>query len=88
MNPYAGLPDHQFWRRSVAGVEPFLFDPVVATRFRIRQTDRVATAGSCFAQHISNRLARIGFNYFVTEAGEQLGDEERSVWAYAESSYP
>ena len=81
-NPYSGLPDHQFWRRSVAGVEPFLFDPVVTTRFRIDQSNRVATAGSCFAQHISNRLARIGFNYFVAEAGEQLGDDERRQLNY------
>lgn len=68
-NPYKGLPDHQFWRRSVAGIEPFLFDPVVRTRFVIGKQHQVATAGSCFAQHISHRLAINGFNYFVTEAG-------------------
>jgi len=69
-NPYRDLPDHQFWRRSVAAVEPFRFDPVVSTRFRIGKQERVATAGSCFAQHISSRLARIGFNYFITEPGD------------------
>lgn len=81
-NPYSGLPDHHFWRRAVAGIEPFLFDPVTSVRFRIGEHERVATAGSCFAQHISNRLADIGFNYFVTEAGEHLPQAERRALNY------
>jgi hypothetical protein len=81
-NPYANLPDHQFWRRAVAGIEPFLFDPVVSTRFMIDRNERVATAGSCFAQHISNRLSRIGFNYFVPEAGNDLSPEQRKELNY------
>jgi hypothetical protein len=76
-NPYRNLPPHQFWRRAVAGVEPFLFDPVVSTRFTIDRAERVATAGSCFAQHIARRLSAIGFNYFVPEDGAGLGEEER-----------
>ena len=73
-NPYTGLPDHQFWRRSVARSEGFALDPVVAPRFTIAATDRVATAGSCFAQHISRSLQRSGFNYWVPEAApEGLG---------------
>lgn len=81
-NPYAGLPPHHFWRRAVAGVERFRFDPVVGTRFRIGVDDRVATGGSCFAQHISNRLSRIGFNYFVPEAGEHLPADQRRQQGY------
>lgn len=77
-NPYRKLPDHQFWRSAVAGVEPFRLDPVVATRFRIAADDRVATAGSCFAQHISRRLARIGFGYQVVEDGAGLPESERT----------
>src|SRR5690606_14382939 len=76
-NPYRHLPDHQFWRRSVSALEPFRLDPVVRPRFRIARDDRVATAGSCFAQHISRRLAGIGFNYQVVEAGEALPEAER-----------
>lgn len=81
-NPYRNLPDHQFWRRGVAGVERFQFDPVVSTRFAIAPDARVATAGSCFAQHISNRLSRIGFNYFVPEDGSHLPDAERAELNY------
>jgi hypothetical protein len=81
-NPYTGLPDYHFWRRAVAGVEPFLVDPVVEPRFRIGGHDRVATAGSCFAQHIARRLSDCGLNYFVTEAGEHLPADERSGAGY------
>lgn len=77
-SPYSGLPDHQFWRRAVAGGEPFLLDPVVAPRFVIAPEHRVATAGSCFAQHIARRLAASGLNYFVTEAGGHLPADARA----------
>ena len=76
-HPYHGCPDHQFWRRGVSAVEPHRLDPVVAPRFRIAATDRVSTAGSCFAQHISRQLSRIGFRYHVTEAGADLDPAER-----------
>ncbi len=76
-HPYKGLPDFQFWRRAVSAVEPHDLDPVVAPRFRIASSDRLATAGSCFAQHISRRLSAIGFNYFVPEAGEDLDPAEQ-----------
>ena len=81
-NPYAGLADHQFWRRAVANTEPFLLDPVVSTRFVIGQDDRVATAGSCFAQHIARRLAASGLNYFVSEPGDHLPPDARAQANY------
>ncbi len=42
-------------------------DPVVRGKFIVRPTDRVVTAGSCFAQHIARRLSLSGFNFHVTE---------------------
>ncbi|WP_340268723.1 GSCFA domain-containing protein [Sphingobium mellinum] len=77
-NPYKGLPEHQFWRRSISAVESFRVDPVTNPRFRISQNARVGTAGSCFAQHISRRISAAGFNYFVTEKGEMLDERERA----------
>ena len=81
-NPYSGLGDHQFWRRGVSRVEPHLLDPVVAPRFAIAADAKVATAGSCFAQHISRRLREIGFTYFVTEPGEHLAAPQRAPRNY------
>lgn len=71
-HPYQTLPDHCFWRRSIAEVAAGDVDPVVRTRFRIARGDRVATAGSCFAQHIARHLQSAGFGYFVTEMAHPL----------------
>lgn len=67
VNPYQSLPDHHYWKRAVATPSSAEVDPVVASKFRLTPKDRVATAGSCFAQHISNTLASSGCNYFVAE---------------------
>lgn len=65
--PYANLPDHRFWRKAVAGVPPFAVDPIVDLPFRIHPQDKVATGGSCFAQHIANRLQGSGLQYYQAE---------------------
>src|SRR5689334_1988327 len=66
-HPYSDLPDHAKWSRAVGRVSMTDVDPVVRGRFKISQSDRVVTAGSCFAQHIANRLSHSGFNFHVTE---------------------
>lgn len=76
-NPYSTLPATNFWRRSVSNVERSCVDPITTTKFQISATDRVMTAGSCFAQHISKTLSTFGFNYMVTEDDNTLGDSER-----------
>jgi hypothetical protein len=82
-HPYASLPDHCFWRRSISPVPMAEVDPVVRPRFRIRKTDRVSTAGSCFAQHIARHLASAGFNYFVTEtANPFISDQQARDYNY------
>ncbi len=70
-NPYRGLPDTSFWARSVSRLDPNDVDPVVSGAFKIAKNHKVATAGSCFAQHIAKRLSREGFAYLVTEAGPE-----------------
>jgi hypothetical protein len=70
-NPYGELADYQFWRRAVERPRREEVDPVLRGRFQLRQDDKIATAGSCFAQHISRALKGNGFNYYVTEAGEK-----------------
>jgi hypothetical protein len=66
-NPYESLPGYNYWRRSVAAPPLEQVDPVTKPKFVIKKEDKVATAGSCFAQHISRTLSQNGFNYFVTE---------------------
>lgn len=67
-NPYRDKPDHQFWRRAVSGRAAIAVDPVIDPGWRIGRGEKIATAGSCFAQHIARTLASEGFGYLVTEA--------------------
>lgn len=76
-NPYVTLSDEHFWRRSISAVEKHSVDPMFEASFRISPEDKVATAGSCFAQHLSRALQQDGYNYYVTEAGEELPENER-----------
>lgn len=71
-HPYASLPPHCFWRDAVAAPAFQDVDPVVEAKFTISAADKVATAGSCFAQHIARHLANSGFHYLVTEAAHPL----------------
>lgn len=74
--PYHGLPDPAYWRKSVG--EPALeqIDPIVAPKFQIAPEDKIATAGSCFAQHIARYLSQSGYNYLVTEPGNPILSEQ------------
>lgn len=65
--PYIGLPDQRYWKQSMSNMPGTAVDPVVTVPFKISPTDKVATAGSCFAQHIARNLVHRGFNYFVPE---------------------
>ena len=73
-HPYDGLPDAAFWDRAEAGVPRFAVDPLTDVPFCISPADAIATAGSCFAQHLSHRLAGLGFRYFVTEPGPAVSN--------------
>ena len=71
-HPYRVLPDHAFWRRSVAEMSPAEVDPVVFAPFMLTPEMRIATAGSCFAQHIARHLRQSGFNFLVTETAHPI----------------
>lgn len=75
-HPYKSLPDKAFWRRSVASPSPADVDPVGVFDLRITPETRVATAGSCFAQHIARHLRNSGFHYYVVEAGHPILPQE------------
>ncbi|HSZ73673.1 MAG TPA: GSCFA domain-containing protein [Rhizomicrobium sp.] len=44
-----------------------MVNPAVSSPFKISRTDKIATGGSCFAQHIARRLKASGYTYLVTE---------------------
>jgi hypothetical protein len=71
-HPYENLPAHCFWRDAIAGVPADDVDPVVRAKFKIAPNDKIATAGSCFAQHIGPRLESSGFHHLITESAPPL----------------
>lgn len=75
-SPYDNLPDRQFWRRAIERVAMSNVDPVSNPGFKLTPNSKVATAGSCFAQHISRALEKNGFNYFVTENADDLSETD------------
>jgi hypothetical protein len=74
--PYSALPDHCFWSRAHRKESITEIDPVVKGHFLIEPDWKIATAGSCFAQHIARHLRSSGYNYFVPEAAHPVIDDE------------
>jgi hypothetical protein len=82
-NPYKTQPEHAFWRVSVGGRHyadlADLWRPMP-----LRKADRIATAGSCFAQHIGNNLAARGAAIMDMEPAPPLfaSATEARRWGY------
>ena len=66
-SPYEGLPEEAFWKTGVAGQSATSFPRLYRKKFAIRRKTVIATAGSCFAQHISKHLRARGFNVLDSE---------------------
>ncbi len=59
-HPYKALPPQAFWRRAVTDSPIGSVDPVGQFDVKITRDTKVATAGSCFAQHIARHLQASG----------------------------
>ena len=57
-NPYSEKADYAFWSRSVSSVGPGMLDPMIGN-YNIGSTEKIATMGSCFAQHLSRHICKI-----------------------------
>jgi hypothetical protein len=81
--PYIGLPPSSFWRQAVAECEIKNLDPHLSSGLQFTRETRVASAGSCFAQHISYALRSRGYNYYVTEVAPGfLTPEQQEDFGY------
>ena len=81
-HPYKALPSQNFWRKAMAEVPRHEMMLTVPSSFKIEPYDKVATAGSCFAQHLANGLQRSGFEYFVPEDNTALDAQTRKLHNY------
>lgn len=81
-NPYRSQPRYAFWRRAISGVPPFEVGDWYRKRFSLDGA-KIATAGSCFAQHIGRRLRGNGFEYLDAEPAPALLDpQDHQAWGY------
>lgn len=65
-NPYKNIDDVCFWSRAMSNPAPGHIDPVTTSEL-IHPHHKVATMGSCFAQHLARHIQAAGLTYFVPE---------------------
>lgn len=65
-HPYRAQPAKAFWKNVVQDIYPMDVESWYTKKFPIAN-ERIATAGSCFAQHIGRELRNNGFNYVDAE---------------------
>ncbi|MBV8534581.1 MAG: GSCFA domain-containing protein [Alphaproteobacteria bacterium] len=76
--PYDTFAATAWWRASVADLPFTAVDPGGPAPFRITQADKIATAGSCFAQEIGRYLRSSGYTFLDAEPGpSRLTADER-----------
>lgn len=70
-SPYLHIPKTGRWKESVSFCAPAEIDPHLSSDFKLNPADRIASAGSCFAQRIAEALRdpNNGYDYMITEEG-------------------
>lgn len=66
VSPYQGLEPRAFWRTGLADAD-YPPDGIFRPKWRLSKSDRIVTAGSCFAQHVGRALRQNGFNVLDAE---------------------
>ncbi|GAA6184270.1 GSCFA domain-containing protein [Aliiglaciecola sp. NS0011-25] len=84
INPYEKLPAYQFWKHGVVEETPFDLKNIYTKKFNIHKHWNIATAGSCFAQHIAKHLQNGGYKILDTEpAPLLLNEKNHSKYGYS-----
>ncbi|MBV8634335.1 MAG: GSCFA domain-containing protein [Burkholderiaceae bacterium] len=76
MHPYSDLPERHFWKRFVSNTPWRDLALGGAAKFRLTGDSKIATAGSCFAQHIARYLNRAGHSTYIAETPHPLVVEQ------------
>ena len=63
MNPYAQLPGRNFWSPAVGRRDAMDIDELWVPKWQVKQSDKVVTFGSCFAQHFGRALRARGYGW-------------------------
>jgi len=82
MHPYKSKPDKSFWSKSVSKKHFYELDNLWIPIMFDNQT-KIATGGSCFAQHIGRALIERGANFMDLETKpEFIKTSEMTKWGY------
>jgi hypothetical protein len=82
-SPYENLPSKSFWRSGVSETHPLTIGDLYKKKFEITASDQIATAGSCFAQHVARHMRASGFQVLDVEpAPAALSDETAKKFGY------
>jgi hypothetical protein len=82
-SPYENLPSKSFWRSGVSETHPLTIGDLYKKKFEITAADQIATAGSCFAQHVARHMRASGFQVLDVEpAPGALSDETAKKFGY------
>jgi len=65
--PYDRIPEYQKWSSVSATADRRSINPQGPVKFKLRSDAKIASAGSCFAQRIAERISRFGLSYFIAE---------------------
>jgi hypothetical protein len=76
-NPYAGRHASAFWQSGVARASRPVPEDLYRPKWQITKATQIATAGSCFAQHIGRRLSAARFAVMDVEPAPKLFPTER-----------
>lgn len=82
-SPYSNLPDAAYWRTGVVDTDKSLWSDIFTPKFAITADDAIATAGSCFAQHIGRTLKGQGMTVLDAEpAPKGMSDADAKQRSY------
>jgi len=82
-SPYENREPKSFWRSGVAETHPLTAEDLYRKKFEIAGSDGIATAGSCFAQHVARHMRASGFNVLDVEpAPAALSEESARAFGY------
>jgi hypothetical protein len=82
-SPYENREPKSFWRSGVSETNPLTVTDLYKKKFEIAATDQIATAGSCFAQHVARHMRGSGFSVLDVEpAPSVLGEETAREFGY------
>ena len=83
-SPYSNLPDENFWRTGVVETSPLDLQNIYHKKWNIKPNDKIATAGSCFAQHIARYMRKNNYNVMDVEpAPEGLPSAKHNSFGYS-----